>query len=138
MHRAATQCRSCHMYMDPMGLALDNFDVTGRWRTRENGSALDTRGEMYDGTPVASPADLRGALLKRPIPLTRTFTANLMSYALGRGVEWYDMTTVRQIVSDAEKGDYRMSAFILGVVKSDAFQMRRAPDVAQAARSSQR
>jgi hypothetical protein len=120
------------MYMDPMGLALDNFDVTGRWRTRENGSALDTRGQMYDGTPVASPADLRNALLKRPIPLTRTFTANLMSYALGRGIEWYDMPTVRSIVSEAERNDYRMSSFILGVVKSDAFRMRKAPVAEQA------
>jgi hypothetical protein len=132
MHRSAEQCRSCHMYMDPMGLALDNFDVTGRWRTRENGSALDTRGQMYDGTPVASPADLRSALLKRPIPLTRTFTANLMSYALGRGIEWYDMPTVRSIVSEAEKNEYRMSSFILGVVKSDAFRMRKAPVAEQA------
>ena len=133
MHRSAEQCRSCHMYMDPIGLALDNFDVTGRWRTRENGSALDTRGQMYDGTPVASPADLRAALLKRPIPLMRTFTMNLMAYALGRGVDWYDMPSVRSVVAEAEKSDYRMSSFVLGIVQSDAFRMRKAPVTAQAA-----
>jgi hypothetical protein len=138
MHRAAEQCRSCHLYMDPIGLALDNFDVTGRWRTRENGSALDTRGQMYDGTPVASPADLRAALLRRPIPLTRTFTMNLMAYALGRGIDWYDMPTVRKIVRDAEANDYRMSSFIVGVAMSDAFRMRKATVAAQAAAGTQR
>jgi hypothetical protein len=138
VHRAAEQCRSCHMYMDPIGLALDNFDVTGRWRTRENGSALDTRGQMYDGTPVASPADLRAALLRRPIPLTRTFTMNLMAYALGRGIDWYDMPTVRKIVKDAEANDYKMSSFIVGVATSAAFRMRKATVAAQAAAGTQR
>jgi hypothetical protein len=126
IHRRSEQCRSCHLYMDPMGLALDNFDLTGRWRTRENGMALDTRGQMYDGTPVASAADLRAALLARPIPLVRNFTKNLMAYALGRGVEWYDMPAVRRIAADAEREGYRMSSFVMGVVKSDAFRMRRA------------
>jgi hypothetical protein len=126
IHRKNEQCRSCHLYMDPMGLALDNFDLTGRWRMRENGMALDTRGEMYDGTAVASPADLRAALLRRPIPLVRTFTKNLMAYALGRGVDYYDMPTVRAIAAEAEQNGYRMSSFILGVVKSDAFLMRKA------------
>jgi hypothetical protein len=126
IHRRSEQCRSCHLYMDPMGLALDNFDLTGRWRTRENGMALDTRGQMYDGTPVASAADLRAALLARPIPLVRNFTKNLMAYALGRGVEWYDMPAVRRIAADAEHEGYRMSSFVMGVVKSDAFRMRRA------------
>jgi len=125
MHRANPVCSSCHNFMDPIGLALDNFDVTGKWRIRENGMPLDTRGEMYDGTPVESPADLRRALLKRPVPLIRTFTANLMAYALGRRVEYYDQPTIRAIVRAAEAEDYRMSSFILGVVMSDAFQMQR-------------
>ncbi|MGI9625586.1 MAG: DUF1592 domain-containing protein, partial [Longimicrobiales bacterium] len=102
MHRANPACTSCHRFMDPIGLALDNFDVTGRWRIRENGVALDTRGEMYDGTPVQNPAELRASLLKRPEPLIRTFTANLMAYALGRRVEYYDQPTVRAIVRNAE------------------------------------
>ena len=130
MHRAAPVCRSCHMFMDPIGLALDNFDVTGKWRIRENGAPLDTRGQLYDGTPLASPQDLRAALIKRPDPLVRTFTENLMAYALGRHVEVYDKPTVRAIARQAQRENYRLSSFILGVVRSEAFQMKRAPDAA--------
>jgi hypothetical protein len=131
MHRAAPTCRSCHQFMDPIGLALDNFDVTGRWRIKENGMPLDTRGTLYDGTPITSPAELTQALLGRPIPLYRNFTLNLMAYALGRRVEYYDQPTIRAIVREAEENDYRISSFILGVVKSDAFRMKRAPDTTQ-------
>jgi hypothetical protein len=130
-HRANPVCRSCHQFMDPIGLALDNFDVTGQWRIKENGTPLDTRGEMYDGTPVQNPADLRQALLKRPTPLLRTFTANLMAYALGRRVEYYDMPAVRAIVKQAEANGYRMSSFILGVVQSEAFRMKQVSPVAE-------
>ncbi len=126
MHRSDPACSSCHKFMDPIGLALDNFDVTGRWRIRENGMPLDTRGEMYDGTPVTSPEDLRQALLKRPIPLVRTFTEKLMTYALGRRTEDADQPAVRAIAAEAEKNGYRMSSFILGVVLSDAFRMKEA------------
>ena len=108
--------------MDPIGLALDNFDVTGEWRTRENGMPLDTRGELYDGTPVSSPQDLTRALLARPIPLVRNFTTNLMAYALGRRIEYYDGPAIREITREAAKNDYRMSSFILGVIKSPGFQ----------------
>lgn len=124
LHRSNPVCQSCHKFMDPIGLALDNFDVTGRWRIRENGVPLDTRGELYDGTPVQSLSDLLDALLKRPEPLIRTFTENLMAYALGRRVEYYDKPALRAIVKNAKADDYRMSSFILGVVKSDAFQMQ--------------
>ena len=125
MHRTNPTCNACHRFMDPLGLALDNFDVIGKWRIRENGMPLDTRGEMWDGTAVESPQDLRAALLKRPIPLVRTFTENLMAYALGRRIEYYDMPTIRAITSEAEAQDYRMSSFILGVVNSPAFQMQK-------------
>jgi hypothetical protein len=137
IHREDTSCNSCHRFMDPIGLALDNFGVSGQWRTRENGSRLDTRGELYDGTPLASPADLRNALLARPEPLVRTFTENLMAYALGRRVEYFDQPLVRSIAAEAEANDFRMSSFILGVVKSDAFQMQRAGAVATAPVSDQ-
>jgi hypothetical protein len=110
--------------MDPIGLALDSYDVTGRWRFRENGNPLDTRGELYDGTPVTNPVELQQALLQRPVPILRTFTANLLAYALGRRVEYFDQPTIRRIVRDAERDDYRMSSFFLGVVKSDAFRMQ--------------
>ena len=125
-HRANPTCNACHRFIDPIGLALDSYDVTGRWRIRENGVALDTRGELYDGTPITSPDELNAALLSRPTPLVRTFTQNLMAYAIGRRVEYYDQPTIRSIVSDAADVEYRMSAFVLGVVKSDAFLMQRA------------
>jgi hypothetical protein len=131
MHRASPVCRSCHMFMDPIGLSLDNFDVTGKWRIKENGNPLDTRGNLYDGTPMASPEDLRQALLKRPVPLLRNFTANLMAYALGRRIEPYDQPTIRAIVRDAEKQGNKISAYVMGVVNSPAFRMQRAEPTTQ-------
>ena len=129
LHRKDPTCNSCHQYIDPIGLALDNFDVTGRWRIKENGMDLDTHGEMFDGTPVAAPADLMRALLKRPTPLLRTFTENLMAYALGRRIEYQDKPTVRAIVRRAAENDYRISSFILGVTSSPAFQSSRIPNL---------
>jgi hypothetical protein len=133
MHRSNPQCRSCHQFMDPIGLALDNFDVTGQWRIRENGAALDTRGDFYDGTPVSSPAELRAVLLKRPDPLIRTFTGNLMAYALGRRVEYYDGPTIRRIVNEAAPGGYKIGDIVMGVVSSDAFRAKRVPAAAASA-----
>ena len=126
IHRTNPTCNACHRFMDPLGLALDNFDVIGRWRIRENGMPLDTRGELWDGAPVSNPRELRAALLDLPVPLARTFTENLMAYALGRRIEYYDMPAVRAITEAARAEDYRMSAFILGVVGSPAFRMQRA------------
>ena len=125
-HRNNPSCRSCHRLIDPIGLALDNFDVTGKWRLRENGVPLDTRGDFYDGTPVSAPGELVEALLTRPIPLVRTFTENLLAFAVGRRVEPFDQPTVRAIARAAEATDYRMASFIMGVVRSDAFQRKRA------------
>jgi hypothetical protein len=136
LHRSNMVCNSCHQFMDPIGLALDNFDVTGQWRIRENGMPLDTKGQLYDGTPVSSPSELQRALLKRPTPLIRTFTQNLMAYALGRRVEYYDGATVRAIAKQAEANGYRMSDFVLGVVKSDAFRFKRVPPAAAADQGS--
>jgi hypothetical protein len=129
MHRSNPVCQSCHQFMDPIGLALDNFDVTGQWRIREHGMPLDTRGTFYSGAEIDSPGDLQTVLLSRPEPLLRNFTRNLMAYALGRRVEYYDMSLIRKIVKEAETNDYRMSAFIKGVVNSDAFKMKRIPEV---------
>ncbi|MGH7619028.1 MAG: DUF1592 domain-containing protein, partial [Gemmatimonadaceae bacterium] len=123
-HRANPQCQSCHQYMDPIGLALDNFDVMGQWRTRENDSPIDTRGQLYDGTQVSSLSELEHALMKRPTPLIRTFTQNLLVYALGRRAEYYDGPTIRKIAADAEANGNRAQDFIIGVVKSDAFRMK--------------
>ncbi len=126
IHRADAQCKTCHQYMDPIGLALDNFDVTGRMRYRENGALLDTRGKMYDGMEVTSPKDLIKSLLSRPIPLERSFTENLMAYALGRRVEDFDQPTVRAIAKDAALKGNRFSAYVMGVVNSSAFRQKRA------------
>jgi hypothetical protein len=129
LHRKNPTCNSCHRVIDPIGLALDNFDVTGKWRARESGMPLDTRGEFYDGTMISTPSQLSAVLLKRPVPFVRNFTDNLLAYALGRRVEYYDQPTVRAITRAAEAGDYKLSSFILGVVKSDAFRMKLAePD----------
>ncbi len=130
IHRADAQCKSCHQYMDPIGLSLDNFDVTGRIRYRENGALLDTRGTMYDGMEVKTPQDLMKSLLSRPIPLQRSFTENLMAYALGRRVEDFDQPTVRAIAKDAAAKGNRFSAYVMGVVNSSAFRQKRADAVA--------
>ncbi len=131
-HRASPVCNACHQFMDPIGLALDNFDVTGKWRIREHGIPLDTRGTFYDGNDVTSPQELRSVLLERPEPLIRHFTANLMAYALGRRMEYYDQPEIREIARKAEAEGNRMSAFIRGVVESEAFQMKSAATVEDA------
>jgi hypothetical protein len=126
MHRQNPTCNSCHRLIDPIGLALDHFDVTGAWRIKENDVAIDVRGELFDGTELNGAGDLTNALVRLRVPVLRNFTANLMAYALGRRVEYYDMPQVRQIVREAEEEGGRMSALILGIIESDAFQMRRA------------
>ena len=124
IHRDNPACRSCHRMMDPIGLALEQFDVTGRVRVKDSGQPIDASGEFYDGSSIEDVGDLREALLRRPTPLLRTFTENLMAYALGRRVEHYDQPRIREIVREASAADHRMSAFILGVVRSPAFQMK--------------
>ena len=128
IHRRNAVCASCHQYMDPIGVAMENFGVTGEWRVRESGSPLDAQGQMYDGTPLNSAVELSNALLKRPLPLVRTFTMNLLAYALARRIEYYDGPTIRAISREAEANDYGVSSLVLGVVKSDAFRMRREAD----------
>ena len=125
-HRANPACNSCHRVIDPIGLALDNFDVTGAWRIKENLTPIDPTGVLYDGTPIDGPASLRNALLKRPSVFKRTFARNLMAYAIGRRVEYYDMPTIRAMERNAAENGDRMSYFILGVVQSSAFRMGRA------------
>jgi hypothetical protein len=122
-HRKNPACTSCHRVIDPLGLALENFDVTGAWRIKDNEVTIDSTGELYDGTKMAGPAGLRAALLKNKETFLQAFTENLMTYALGRRVEFYDLPAIRQIVRESAKNDYRMSSFILSVAKSPAFQM---------------
>jgi mono/diheme cytochrome c family protein len=127
-HRANPACNSCHRVIDPLGLALENFDVTGRWRIRDNGALVDAVGELYDGTSMNGPAGLRAALLKHQDMFILSFAERLMTYALGRRVEYYDMPAIRRIIRDAAKNDYRISSFVLGIARSAAFQMSQAED----------
>ena len=125
-HRANPMCSSCHNVIDPIGLALDHFDVTGAWRIKDRGVAVNTNGELYDGTKLTGAGDLRAALLARSDVVVSHFTEMLMAYALGRRVEPYDMPTIRQILRDARPHEYRMSDLILGVTHSAAFRTARA------------
>jgi mono/diheme cytochrome c family protein len=128
-HRANPVCASCHAVMDPLGLALENFDATGMWRDRDRyaGVAIDASGVLPDGTAITGPDDLRQALLRRPGQFAQTFTEGLLTYATGRKLEYHDMPTVRQIVREGAANDYRFSALVQGVVRSDQFRMRRVP-----------
>jgi Protein of unknown function (DUF1588)/Protein of unknown function (DUF1585)/Protein of unknown function (DUF1592) len=129
-HRSNPTCASCHAVMDPLGLALENFDATGRWRDRDRfaGVAIDASGNLPDGTPVNGPDDVRNALLRRPDQFVQTFTEGLLTYATGRKLEPWDMPTVRRIVRTTANGDYRFSAIAQAVVRSDQFRMRRVPE----------
>jgi hypothetical protein len=126
MHRDNPSCASCHELIDPIGLALDHFDVTGQWRIREEGLPLDTRGRFYDGTEIGDLPSLVEALRSRPVPFVRHFTGTLLTYALGRRVEYRDQPTVRAIARAAAADGYALSAFVTGVVTSDAFRLKRA------------
>jgi hypothetical protein len=138
-HRGNPTCAACHKVMDPIGFALENFDVVGAWRTTtEAGVPLDTTDTLADGTVVRGATSLRQALLTRSDVFAQTLTRKLMVYALGRGLTYADMPAVRAIVRDAARQDYRFSAIVLGIVNSVPFQMRmRAPGSQPAATGRQ-
>ena len=129
LHRSSPVCSSCHNFIDPIGLALDNFDATGRWRVRENMAPLDTRGVFYDGTALSTPGELAAVLLKRPIPLARNFTEHLLSYALGRPADYLDQPTVRAITLAAAEDNYSISSIVMEIIKSAPFRMRQTQEV---------
>jgi hypothetical protein len=133
-HRASPTCSSCHAVMDPLGFALENFDATGMWRERDRyaGAVIDSAGELPDGTAIKGPDDLRKALLRRPEQFVQTFTEGLLVYATGRTLTHNDMPTVRRIVRGTAAGDYKFSALVQSVVKSEQFKMRRVPQPAAA------
>jgi hypothetical protein len=124
-HRKNPTCASCHRVIDPLGLSLDNFDVIGAWRIKDNGVPVDTTGKLYDGTELSGPVSLRQALTSHSDALIRSFTENLMAYALGRRVEYFDQPTVRAIVKKAAQNGNRFSSFVTGIVTSPAFQMSK-------------
>jgi hypothetical protein len=133
-HRSNAACASCHAMMDPLGLSLENFDAIGRWRTRgESFEPIDASGSLPDGTTFVGVAGLRQALLDQSEVFVRTLTEKLLVYALGRGLEHYDAPAVRTIARDAAHHEYRLSALLMGIVRSTPFQMRRAADPGGAA-----
>jgi hypothetical protein len=125
LHRKNEPCNSCHKIMDPIGLVLENFDGTGQWRTLDDGSPIDPSGKLVDGTKLNGVTDLREALVKYSPQFVRVVTEKLMIYALGRGTEYYDMPLVRSIVHAADKDKDRFSSLVIGVVKSQPFQMNQ-------------
>jgi cytochrome c551/c552 len=127
-HRANPACASCHRMFDPIGFALENFDGIGKWRTTEFGKKVDASGQLTDGTRMNGVNDLRQALLRYSPQFVRTFTEKLLTYALGRGVEYQDMPVVRAIVRESAADHYRFSSLVLGIVNSEPFQMNRKPE----------
>ena len=126
LHRADSVCAGCHKVMDPIGFALENFDGVGHWRTTDDGALIDPSGTLFEGTRIDGPAALRRMLTARPETFVGVLTEKLMTYALGRGLEYYDMPAVRKIVADAKSHDFRFSYLINGVINSPAFQMKKA------------
>jgi hypothetical protein len=127
-HRANPVCASCHAPMDPLGFALENFDALGRWRTTEAETLIDASGLLPDGTKFNGPAELRKILLKKPEQIVQTIIEKLLTYSLGRGLEYYDAPVIRKIMHETSIQDYRWAALITAIVKSTPFQMRRATE----------
>jgi hypothetical protein len=123
-HRANPTCNACHGVMDPLGFSLENFDTIGAYRSidRYTRTKIDTSGKLVDGTAVNGPSDLRNALLRHPEQFAQTFTEKMMTYALGRGMEYFDMPSVRKIVKDAKRDNYKFSSIVMGIVNAPAFQ----------------
>jgi hypothetical protein len=127
-HRANPACVGCHQLMDPIGFALEQFDAIGRARPTDGDTVIDAGSVMYDGTPINGPADLRNFLLGYEEQFVRNVTEKLLTYALGRGVEYYDMPVVRSIAAGAKADDYRFASLIVGVVQSEPFRSSRKID----------
>jgi uncharacterized protein DUF1588/uncharacterized protein DUF1585/uncharacterized protein DUF1592 len=124
LHRSNTVCASCHSIMDPIGFTLENFDLVGKWREYDGKTLIDATADMVDGTKLSGPATLRSALLSRSDMFVTLATEKLLTYAAGRAVTAHDMPAIRKIVRNAAANEYRFSSLVLGVVKSEPFQMR--------------
>jgi hypothetical protein len=125
-HRANPVCAGCHRQMDPIGFAMENFDGVGHWRTTEDGAKIDPTGTLFNGASIDGIVGLRKALAANPRIFVGVMTEKMLTYALGRGIEYYDMPAVRKVLQEAEPKDYRFSSIVLGIVKSTPFQMREA------------
>jgi hypothetical protein len=129
-HRSVEPCKSCHKLMDPIGFALENFDAVGGWRINDGGLPIDPSGELFDGTTLDGPASLNQAILKHSDMFVSAFGESLMTYGLGRVVDYRDMPALRSILKDAARSGNRFSSFVLALVKSAPFQMRTAEETA--------
>jgi hypothetical protein len=125
-HRANAVCAGCHRQMDPIGFALENFDGVGHWRTTEDGARIDPTGTLFNGASLDGVVGLRQALVARPEIFVGVMTEKMLTYALGRGIEYYDMPAVRKIVQDAKGQDFHFSSIVLGIARSAPFQMKEA------------
>jgi len=123
-HRANPTCAACHQIMDPIGFSLENFDLDGRWRTTDGNSPIETSGKLIDGTPLNGVAGLRAALLSHQDNFVSSLTEKLLTYALGRRLEYYDEPAVREVTREARAAGYRFSALVLGIIQSAPFQMK--------------
>ena len=123
-HRANSTCASCHSLIDPAGFSLENFDAVGRWRTVEEGQPIDVSGGLPDGSKFAGVSGLEKGLLHRPEVFVGTLTEKLLTFALGRPVEYYDAPAIRKVVRQAKADDFRFTSIILGIVNSTPFTMR--------------
>jgi hypothetical protein len=130
-HRANAICASCHTRMDPLGLSLENFDAIGQWRTTDVGSPIDASGVLLDGTKVNGPQALRQAIMAQKDQFAKAVIEKLLTYSLGRGLEYYDAPAVRAIQRSAAANGYRWSSLMLATVKSAPFQMRMAAGLKQ-------
>jgi hypothetical protein len=130
-HRANPACASCHAQMDALGFGLENFDAIGAWRTKDGEEAIDASGTLPDGKSFNGPADLKAVLKDKKELFTRNIAEQLLTYALGRGLEYYDSRAIRQITSEAAKQEHKFSALVTAIVKSDPFRLRRGKDLAE-------
>ena len=128
-HRSNPVCAGCHRIMNPIGFAMENFDAVGQWRGTDEGANIDPSGTLFTGDKVDGPIALRKMLTSRPEIFTGVLAEKLMTYALGRGVQYYDMPAIRSVLREGSRNDYKFSSLVLGIVKNTPFQMRmKTPD----------
>jgi hypothetical protein len=125
-HRKNPTCAGCHRLTDPVGFALENYDAVGRWRELDGGEPIDASGTLYDGTDFRGVAGLQKAILNHPELFVNTLSEKLLTFAIGRGVAYYDAAALRKVVRESKAQDYRFSSIVMGIVNSTPFRMRKA------------
>ena len=136
-HRANPTCAGCHKAMDPIGFSLENYDAVGQWRTKDEGTTINASGILFNGAKIDGPVTLRKMLTAQPEMFTGVFTEKLLTYALGRGVQYYDMPAIRAILNGASRTNYRFSSIVLGIARSVPFQMKTKQETTAVTASAQ-